>query len=102
MQKNVCREEWVWRGLAVAMCLAMVGVAVMPALNVGDAGIALIVYGAIHKNGEAFLSGITSSGGALYEGINIATTLAAEEELSLAYAAGVVALGIPILGIVFA
>ncbi len=31
--------------LAVAMCLAMVGMAVMP-LTVGDVGVALMVYGA--------------------------------------------------------
>ena len=32
--KEVSREEWLFRGLAIAMCLAMVGMAVMP-MNVG-------------------------------------------------------------------
>ena len=30
------REEWLFRGLAIAMCLAMVGMAVLPAVSVGD------------------------------------------------------------------
>ncbi len=32
------------------MCLAMVGLMVMP-LTVGDAGVALMVYGATHHDG---------------------------------------------------
>jgi len=35
VSKGVSREEWMWRGVAIAMCLAMVGIAVMP-LAVGD------------------------------------------------------------------
>ena len=31
--KEVSREEWVFRGLAIAMCLAMVGMAVMPLVS---------------------------------------------------------------------
>ncbi|GEM_PF-1881789 len=94
-------NEEVIKWMAVALCLAMVGLAVMPAVSVGDAGVALMVYGATHHDGASFLSGITSAGGALYSGIDIAVTLATEE-ISLAYAAGVVAIGVPILGIVFA
>ncbi len=30
MHTHVSREEWVFRGLAIAMCLAMMGMAVMP------------------------------------------------------------------------
>ena len=37
MHAYVSREEWVFRGLAIAMCLAMVGMAVMPVV-VGDIG----------------------------------------------------------------
>ncbi len=99
--KEVSREEWLFRGLAIAMVLAMVGLTVMPSLKVGNAGVALMVYGATHHDGANFLSGLTSAGGALYEGTNIAVTLATEE-ISMAYAVGVVAVGIPVLGIVFA
>ena len=41
MHTHVSREEWVFRGLAIAMCLAMVGLAVMPAVSVGE----LAAYG---------------------------------------------------------
>ncbi len=34
--KGVNREEWLFRGLAIVMCLAMVGLAVSPAVGVGD------------------------------------------------------------------
>ncbi len=71
------------------MCLAMVGMMVMP-MVVGDAGVALMVYGATHHDGASFLSGITSAG--VRSGIDIAVTLATEE-ISLAYAVGVVAIG---------
>lgn len=36
MYAHVIREEWLFRGLATAMCLAMVGLAVLPAVSVGD------------------------------------------------------------------
>jgi len=32
MYVEVSREEWLFRGLAIAMCLALVGMAVMPAM----------------------------------------------------------------------
>ena len=32
--KEVSREEWLFRGLAIAICLAMVGLTVMPAMNI--------------------------------------------------------------------
>jgi len=35
VSKGVGREEWMWRGLAIAMCLAMVGLVVMPAVGIG-------------------------------------------------------------------
>ena len=35
MYAHVSREEWLFRGLAIVMCLAMVGMAVMP-LAVGE------------------------------------------------------------------
>jgi len=34
--KGVSKEEWLFRGLAIAMCLALVGIAVMPSITVGD------------------------------------------------------------------
>ncbi len=40
-------EEWMWRGLAIAMCLAMVGLAVMP-MAVGD--IAAYCYETSHNS----------------------------------------------------
>jgi len=42
VSKGVSREEWMWRGLAIAMCLAMVGLAVMP-LAVGELGAAALI-----------------------------------------------------------
>ena len=33
MYAHVSREEWLFRGLAIAMCLAMIGLAVMPAFQ---------------------------------------------------------------------
>ncbi len=33
MHAHVSKEEWVFRGLAIAMCLAMVGMAVMPGIG---------------------------------------------------------------------
>ena len=33
MHAHVSKEEWLFRGLAIAMCLAMVGIAVMPISN---------------------------------------------------------------------
>jgi len=52
-------DEEVIKWLAVAMCLAMVGLMVMPAINVGDAGVALMVYGATQHDGASFLGGLT-------------------------------------------
>jgi hypothetical protein len=36
MYVEVSREEWVFRGLAIATILALVGMAVMPVLSVGN------------------------------------------------------------------
>ena len=36
MYANVSREEWVFRGLALAMVLVMVGLAVMPMVTTGS------------------------------------------------------------------
>jgi len=101
MYAHVSGEEWIWRGLAIATILALVGMAVMP-MSVGDAGVALMIYGAEHHDGANFLNGLISAGGALYEGVNIATTLATAEELTLIEAAGIATVGVPILGIMFA
>ena len=43
MYMEVSREEWVFRGLALVMCFALVGLAVMP-LAVGDIGNVIIWY----------------------------------------------------------
>ena len=43
MYAHVSREEWLFRGLAIAMCLAMVGLTVMP-LAVGEGLTALAIY----------------------------------------------------------
>ena len=34
MHAHVSKEEWVFRGLAIAMCLAFLGMAVMPVVTV--------------------------------------------------------------------
>ena len=47
--KRVSREEQVWRGLAIAMIFAMVGMAVMPAMNIGDVSAYLVIK---YKEGE--------------------------------------------------
>ena len=43
MYAHVSREEWLFRGLAIVMCLAMVGMAVMP-LAVGEGWAVLDYY----------------------------------------------------------
>ncbi len=46
--KEVSREEWVFRGLAIAMILAMVGLTVMPAIVAPahtDVGFAMMYFG---------------------------------------------------------
>jgi len=43
MYAHVSREEWVFRGLAIATILALVGMAVMPTA-VGDMGLIYYYY----------------------------------------------------------
>ena len=45
------------------MVLAMVGMAVMPAMSAGDAGIALAVYGYTHGDFPSLVGGIATTGG---------------------------------------
>ena len=47
MYAHVSREEWLFRGLAIAMCLAMIGLAVMPIINTTN----LAAYLASQGNG---------------------------------------------------
>ena len=42
--KEVNREEWLFRGLAIATILALVGMAVLPAVSVGKGLTALAIY----------------------------------------------------------
>lgn len=44
MYKGVSREEWIWRGLAIAMILAVVGMTVMLVIANTDAALAVAVY----------------------------------------------------------
>ncbi|WP_457549502.1 hypothetical protein [Archaeoglobus sp.] len=70
MYANESKEEWIWRGLAIAMCLAMVGLAVMPVLNQSN------LYGEymLHKNmrenispiGEAAAAGVAVMDGFIW------------------------------------
>ncbi len=69
MYAHVSKEEWVFRGLAIAMCLAMVGMAVMPAVGVVNiAGVVAGVHAGYHANSmeEAIINGA-------YEGLLAST-----------------------------
>ncbi len=85
MHAHVSKEEWVFRGLAIAMCLAMMGMAVMP-LAVGD-----LLYKITHDSkvaGAGFAVGTGVAG--RYIGPVIATAAAsAVEEGALLTALGV-------------
>ena len=100
--KEVSREEWVFRGLAIAMCLAMVGLAVMPAVGECKLGVALAIAAAEqHKYGQAMYSSIGAgfvARTAVLKGIEVAA-LSAEEEGAL-FTAAEFALGlVPAAGI---
>ena len=64
MHAHVSREEWVFRGLAIAMCLAMVGMAVMPLINGNDVGYTL-VYLVTNGNKDKAVDGGIAFGAAL-------------------------------------
>ncbi len=58
--KGVSREEWVWRGLAIATILALVGMAVMP-MAIGDIVGGLYIAGVVNDKG-AVAAGLVGSG----------------------------------------
>ncbi len=60
MYAHVSREEWLFRGLAIAMCLAMLGLAVMP-LAVGDIVGGLYIAGVVNDRG-AVAAGLVGAG----------------------------------------
>jgi len=68
MYVEVSREEWLFRGLALAMVLAMVGLAVMPVVGSGsltisyqsNAGYGLMIYGLSRGNAMAFEIGMAA------------------------------------------
>ncbi len=95
--KEVSREEWVWRGLAVATILALLGMAIMPTVGVlniagviagayagyhADSAIGAIIDGAYYgllasaipltAYGVAIAAGAAATGGALLVGIAVA------------------------------
>ena len=83
MYAHVSKEEWLFRGLAIAICLAMVGMAVMP-LAVGDA---TAVYSYIANRN---LNPYAASGG-LIIGFGL---IKASDILYLAELAGVASAGV--------
>ena len=60
MYVEVSREEWLSRGLAIAMVLAMVGMAVLPMIYGCKVGTILWMYWRPHNALEAFRNGIIS------------------------------------------
>ena len=62
--KGVSREEWVWRGLAVAMCLAIIVMAVvlmvvnLTVSHQSNVGYGLMIYGLSRGNAAAFEAGM--------------------------------------------
>jgi hypothetical protein len=68
MYAHVSKEEWMFRGLALAMVLAMVGMAVMPVVGSGsltiphqsNAGYGLMIYGLSRGNTMAFEIGMAA------------------------------------------
>ena len=60
MYANVSREEWVFRGLALAIVLAMVGMAMMPMSYGCKVGALLWKLWRPHNTVEAFRNGIIS------------------------------------------
>jgi len=59
-------NEEVTKWLAVGMCLAMLGMAVMPAVGVGDIGVYLLTQGDLINGGLATGGGLATLGGAMY------------------------------------
>jgi len=54
MYAHVSKEEWMWRSLAIAMCLAMVGIVVMPGIAGNFSKIQPVdLYFAILNNNKA-------------------------------------------------
>ena len=90
MHAHVSREEWVFRGLAIAMCLAMVGMDVMPAIiSEQQAAIIVAVYlGKKYADAGATSAGLLLGGtSAMWLGLKMA-------EFAGAYALGLAAAGV--------
>ena len=85
MHAYVSREEWVFRGLAIAMCLAMVGLAVMPAI--------------ISEQQAAYLGKKYADAGATSAGLLLGGTSAMWLGLKMAEFAGAYALGLAAAGV---
>ena len=83
MYAYASREEWLFRGLAIATILALVGMAVMPAVSECKLGIALAIAAAKqHNYGQALYTSIGVGFAVrqvVLEGIEIAALSAAEE-----------------------
>ncbi len=86
--KGVSREEWLFRGLAIATILALVGMAVMP-MAIGDIGLVYLANGDV-------LAGLGRIGGgiALDSGAILAVGLSGVETLSALALVGLIGTGI--------
>jgi len=81
--EGMSREEWLFRGLAVAMILAMVGMAVMP-MAVGDIGLVYYYYYNNQKKGDKMIThgaAATGTGWIAYQVGRSIMTYAIEEAI---------------------
>ena len=79
MYAHVSREEWLFRGLAIAMILAMVGLAVMPSVNIVD----LAAYYIYTHDGLRAMGCTMGAANLMWLVMKIGGELAAEEIIAL-------------------
>ena len=79
MYAHVSREEWLFRGLAIATILALVGMAVLPAVNMVD----LAAYYIYTHDGLRAYGCTMGAAGLMWLVMKIGGELAAEELIAL-------------------
>ena len=68
MYKGVIREKWIWCGLAIAIILAMIGMAMMP-IVVGDIVGGLYIAGVVNNQGATAAALVAGGWSAIGSGI---------------------------------
>ena len=92
-------NEEVMKWLAVAICLAMVGMAVMPGVGGIKAGLALAVYGYMNGDLPSFMGGLATTGSGIAGLGGAVMAVSAMEELTTLALVGCALTGVG-LGIV--